>query len=290
MDRMKKISDFWSWLPAFRAVAEVEHLPSAAEHAHVSPSALSRSVRQLEDHLGVSLFHREGRLVLNEQGRELLRVVRRAMRLVDDGVGNITTEALHGTVRLASRGSFASLFCVPLSVRLRKIAPNLVLEVRSAPAERANADLLSGKLDMAIIDDPIPDEALSIERLTEVTYSVYCGPGHPLYGSASPGREEILNTAFVGPLPGQNDHWPPQIPRIVGARFEMLHHGVEACAEGAYLAILPDPVGARYRDRLRALPFEGLSSTVLYVVTREQLSERNKTSVLLEAVRAVVQA
>ena len=95
------------------------------------------------------------------------------------------------TVRLASRGSFASLYCVPLSVRLQQVAPNLVLEVHSAPAERANAELLSGKLDMAIIDDPIPNDALRIERLTEVTYSVYCGRGRQSVLPIPPRDERI---------------------------------------------------------------------------------------------------
>ena len=52
MDKVQRLHRFWSWLPAFSAVAETQHLPSAALKLHVSPSALSRTIRLLEDDLG----------------------------------------------------------------------------------------------------------------------------------------------------------------------------------------------------------------------------------------------
>jgi LysR family transcriptional activator of nhaA len=54
----------------FRAVAHAQHLTQAAQALHVSPSALSVQLRQLEDRLGHALFERRGRrLVLTEAGR-----------------------------------------------------------------------------------------------------------------------------------------------------------------------------------------------------------------------------
>jgi LysR family transcriptional activator of nhaA len=60
-------------LHAFWAVAKEGHLTRAAERLHVSPSALSTQVRQLEDTLGQSLFERQARaLKLTEAGRVAL--------------------------------------------------------------------------------------------------------------------------------------------------------------------------------------------------------------------------
>src|SRR5262245_24932867 len=36
MDRAARLTELWSWLPAFRAVAETQHLPTAAAALHVS--------------------------------------------------------------------------------------------------------------------------------------------------------------------------------------------------------------------------------------------------------------
>ena len=287
MERIRRLAAFWNWLPAFRAVAELEHLPSAAEEFRVSPSALSRSVRQLEEHLGLDLFVREGRLLLNDRGRELLRVIRRAMLIIDEGVEHVTSPELAGTVRIAARGSFASIFVVPASIALSAPHPKLVPEVISLSSANVNAELHAGRIDLAVLDDPIPDEGLRIERLTDATYGVYCGRKHPLFGVSEPAPEQILQHAFVAPLAGGNDHWPPDVERIVGARFEVLHHGLELCLAGTYLTVLPDRVANASGEALRRLPFQELRPTTVFLVYREPIGEKNKVEVVVEAMRSV---
>jgi LysR family glycine cleavage system transcriptional activator len=76
---------FWSYLPAFIAVAETEHLRKAAQTLHVSPSALSRTIAILEHRIGYSLFERAGRrLRLTSRGERLLRVLRRSTLMLDE--------------------------------------------------------------------------------------------------------------------------------------------------------------------------------------------------------------
>ena len=58
----------------FKAVAETQNMSKAAKSLFVSQSALSKSIRALEDELGGPLFLRTGKsLVLNEGGKILLR-------------------------------------------------------------------------------------------------------------------------------------------------------------------------------------------------------------------------
>src|SRR5687768_9889001 len=87
MDKFLAVAAVWDWLPAFRAVAEFNHLPTASRQLHVSPSALSRTIHLLEDRFGKPLFDRVGRQIrLNRSGEMLAAAVREAMRRVDDGL------------------------------------------------------------------------------------------------------------------------------------------------------------------------------------------------------------
>ena len=288
VERTRRLANFWSWLPAFRAVAEKEHLPSAADELFVSPSALSRSVRHLEEQLGVALFERQGRgMVLSEKGRELLNYVRKAMRLVDDGVEAVTTNGSVSSVRVATPGPFTSLSILPALRRIQDEHPKLVPTLLTMTGFDATAGLLSGAVDLALVDDPVPEPNLVVERLATVHYGVYCGPGHPLYASREPTRDQILMYPFAVPTPDDNDHFPVDVSRRINAFSSQAHLRVELCAAGSSLAMLPESV-ARHRPELRALPFEGVEE-VLYAVYRAPLDQDvlSPARILLMALRSL---
>lgn len=290
MERTRRLAQFWSWLPAFRAVAEKEHLPSAADEMHLSPSALSRSVKQLEEHLGVELFERHGRgIVLSNAGRVLLEHVRGAMRLVDDGLERVTAATKSGSIRVVAPGPFASLYVLPALTRLRALHPNLVPTLGTMSGADVNPALLAGRIDLALVDDPLADPELVVEKVLDVPYGVYCGGGHPLHSVESPSREEILRHPFAAPPGGHDDHFPPDVPRTFNAHLEQLQIGVELCATGASLAVLPEPVAAQQAG-LRKLPFEGIEDAALYAVYRRPLGTHSDAKMLLELIRAGLEA
>lgn len=72
-------------LPAFEAAARLGSFQAAAEALHLTPSAISHRIRQLEAHLGQELFERRHRaIVLTAAGRRYLAVVRDALLRLDE--------------------------------------------------------------------------------------------------------------------------------------------------------------------------------------------------------------
>lgn len=72
-------------LPAFEAAARLGSFQAAAEALHLTPSAISHRIRQLEAHLGQDLFERRHRaIVLTAAGRRYLAVVRDALLRLDE--------------------------------------------------------------------------------------------------------------------------------------------------------------------------------------------------------------
>ena len=156
MERIDRLRDCWSHLPAFRVVAETEHLPTAVKKLGITPPALSRSVKLIEESVGRPLFHRKGRRIeLNPAGHVFLHAVRTAMRQVDSALESLIQSELAGSVRVSSTGMFT-----PLAVRVLLdlveawpgLAPHLT-HMRDATVNRA---LLRGELDVALLQHPTP--------------------------------------------------------------------------------------------------------------------------------------
>ena len=80
-------------LSAFAAVAEHLSFRVAAEQLGLTPSALSHRMRQLEERVGVRLFHRTTRSVaLTDAGRRLLERVSPAIEQISGAVDDLTRE------------------------------------------------------------------------------------------------------------------------------------------------------------------------------------------------------
>jgi LysR family transcriptional regulator, glycine cleavage system transcriptional activator len=83
------------WLPslaAFEAAARHQDFTHAAEELHLTASAVSHHVRQLESRLGVALFQRHARGVsLTAEGRELADTTGSALADVDDVLRGLRT-------------------------------------------------------------------------------------------------------------------------------------------------------------------------------------------------------
>ncbi len=290
IDPLLRLSQVWTWIPAFRVVAELQHLPSAAERLHLSPSALSRSIQLLQNRLGVRLFERRGRnLRLNDQGAQLLAEVRRAMRLLDDGMSRVQRTELSGKLRVLGSGPFASLLLLPAITELRRRNPGLVPEVLPGALDAAVPQLLAGALDLAIGISATPHPELETLALLDFDYGVYCGEGHPLHRKRKVRPTDLLAYDFAGPPEGESDGWPPDVPRTVGVRLGQLRLGLELCAIGGCLALLPVPIADNYLGpgSLRQLSFPGLPKGRLFATRRRPLGDQDKVDWLLREVLRV---
>jgi DNA-binding transcriptional LysR family regulator len=292
MDRLRRINQLWNWLPAFRAVAETEHLPSASALLGVSPSALSRTIKLVEEDVGRPLFDREGRqLRLNANGRAFLRSVRDAMRRVHDGLGEISGGSLSGKLRVAITGPARLLFVPRLLELLGEQHGDLEPELLPiGPGEEVGA-LMRGAIDVAFISSAVESETTEIERLGQLRTAVFCGEGHELYERPNPTRAQILESAFVcvppGPAAHLGDGWPLEIKRKMGVRVPTLEAALELCESGRYLAVLPELVHTK-RPVLRRLAFGGLPPMPLFSSRREQLSSPAKAEACVSVMRRIV--
>ena len=282
----------------FRAVAETEHLPTAAKKLNVTASALSRSVRLLEDALGQQLFHRVGRtIVLNAAGRRLLEAMATCNRTLDATLSDLVRPGLNGEVRLASVGVLTSHYVVPAILRLATEHSELVPSIENHMTSAANERLARGALDVAFYYEALQHPDLRIESIGKSCNSVFCGIGHPFFEKTDVKEHEILQMPFVVPQLGDHqlpmDGWPVDVPRQVGFRIALLTTNLEVALSGRFLSVLPDVTAADAVEegRLRRLPFERLEPQTLYAARRSgdstELTARQVIAAVEERVSAV---
>lgn len=290
LDRLQRLSDFWNWLPAFRAVAETEHVRTAAERLDISPSALSRSVGLLEEALGHKLFDREGRgIKLNRAGHEFLMQLRSAMRLIDDGVHSLHSTSFVGALRLCAPDDLMGRLWKGLRV-LRDANPDLTIELHNCSVRSMPEQLLSGALDLAFNQRPQPADGIVIEPFMESSNAVYCGTNHELAARTFVNTELVMRHAFVAGIDGDGivvDGWPPALRRKVVASVPRLQAAVEACAFGGLLACLPVHVAEPYCERglLVRVPISELGPSMFFVARRTPVNDQDRHTAILEVLR-----
>ncbi len=293
MELLCRLAELWSWLPAFRAVAETQHLPSAAKELATSASALSRAVGLLEANLGTRLFRRVGRrLELNEAGERFLASIRDAMRLAHEAVLTVRSEQLVGTVNIASGGMMTSAYVVPALAALRRQHARLFPKVDSDTGTVVPR-LLKGTLDVAFLSEPVQHSNLTTRHLGAASAGVYCGRGHPLHSRRRVGMDEVLEHEFVAPpaaADGQiHDGWPPHLQRRAAMCVDQMRIGCEVCARGDLLAVLPDAVAAGWGSALRRLSVPAIPDTQLFAVLRPHLGFRSRADAVAEAVEREIE-
>ncbi len=194
-------------LRTLAAIAEHGTLARAAEHLHVSQSALSHQVRELEGRLGVELLARQGRRLrftaagerLLQLGERVLPEIRRAeadLRRIRDG----QTGRLH--MALECHSCFDWL--LPTLERYRPAWPDVELDVSLAFHFEPLPALVRGDLDLVITSDPEPLPGVRYTPLFRFEGVLILPPRHPL--AARPHIEPAdlaTETLITYPVPPQ---------------------------------------------------------------------------------------
>lgn len=137
-------------LSLFLAVAEEQSFTRAAARLGISQSALSHSMRRLEERLGLRLLNRTTRSVApTEAGERLLETLRPALDEIDTKLSNLTQlrEKPAGTVRISTPMHAAKAVLWPVIDRLAKEYPDLQVELN---IDAGFTDIVSGRFDAGV--------------------------------------------------------------------------------------------------------------------------------------------
>lgn len=121
-------------LKHFLAIAELGSVQAAARHLNISQPALSKSLRELELHLGSALFERSSRGVTLTQAGQAFRARGREIELQWEGALfdlTATRDGARGTLRIGVGPTYEAAFMAQVLARLSREFPNLLISVRT---------------------------------------------------------------------------------------------------------------------------------------------------------------
>lgn len=177
-------------LAAFVAVAEAGTISGAAEKLHVSPSALSAAVTELERSLQTQLLRRRKSkgVSLTPTGELILPrarfVLHQASELEADALGE--ERGITGVVRLGSYPSLSPTVLPVLITEFTELHPDARLEVQENTQDQLTRGLESGELDVAIMYDLELDPTWKSAILAELPPRVVLPENHRLADSKGP--------------------------------------------------------------------------------------------------------
>ena len=166
----------------FVTVAELGQVSRAAEQLHVTQSAVTLSIRDLEDSLGYSLFKREAHgMVLTDDGRQFLPHAYTIEGAVDAAHNMPRAAEISGTLTLAATSTVIGYFLPEHVHRLRSLHPRLTITMRELERTRIEAGLLAREFDLAVmVTSNVDNPDVRTQTLVESRRRLWVAPGHPL--------------------------------------------------------------------------------------------------------------
>jgi DNA-binding transcriptional LysR family regulator len=168
---------------AFVALAKTGNFTLAAQYMHVTQSALSGLIKELEQTLGVRVVDRNTRrIALTETGNELYPLFSQMIDDLDRALANIADQAQlrKGIVRVAVPQLMACTLLPQVIAAWRARYPDIGISLSDSPVEAVTTRVLSGETDFGIGPERDGAPQLEARELMEMPFEAVVPPDHPL--------------------------------------------------------------------------------------------------------------
>jgi LysR family transcriptional regulator, regulator for metE and metH len=170
-------------LQLIAAIVDEGNLTRAGQRLHLTQSALSHQLLQLEERLGTTVFHRiQKRLALNDAGQRLLETAREVLGRLAQAEDDLRLfrDDRRGTIRLTTECYTVYHWLPSVMQRFAKQYPDVEIKI-DVDATKAPFDaLLAGVVDVAFVTSDTTPRGIETEPLFDDEMKVIVAPKHPL--------------------------------------------------------------------------------------------------------------
>ncbi len=241
-------------------IGDASSLTRGAEKSHLSLPAASNRVKNLEDHFGTRLFHRNSQgVTLTPSGEAFLRHARLVLRQIDHLRGDIHEYArgIKGQVRMLANTTAMTEFMPAVLSRFLASHPDVTVELRERLSYLVIKAVSEGSADIGIVAGKPASSELEYIPYREDRLVLVAPVDHPLSELTEVAFSDTLAYEYVGLSEWSAIHafliqaadklgYPFRFRVEVGS-FEAVCRMIEA---GVGIGIVPELVAKRYAQRL----------------------------------------
>lgn len=294
--RKNKMKNALQHMRAFITVAQRGNFARAAHDLHLSPSALTVQIRQLEGWLGVALLERSPRHVaLTAAGREALPAMEKL--LLD--LGNIVSASQglaavrRGVVTVAALPSLCAGALPERLAAFKRDYPGIEVRLRDLVAERIIERVRDGDVDFGLGVHAKLGHGLDFTPLLRDRLCVFVPEDHPL-ASGSLTLAALDDQPMI--LTGRDSSVRVQIEQVFRERGLTLRPAMEAnymstvlalVRNGLGIALLPESADDGQRRLVRRRLDEPGLERELGIITRSEISLAPEARRLVECLQGI---
>lgn len=186
----------------FYYVASTLSFSEASRQLYISQSAVSQSIKTLENKLGTSLFIRSTKRVqLTPEGETLLRHIEPAMNLIQRGETQLleANNIGSGQIRIGASDTICRYFLVPYLNRFHKEHPNVHIKIINQTSIQCVDLLTQGKVDLIVTNSPNSNLHYG-QNVSEIHTFQDCFVANPVYYSELKDRAVSLKELLSYPI------------------------------------------------------------------------------------------
>jgi DNA-binding transcriptional LysR family regulator len=188
-----------SQLEVFLAVARERRFSRAADKLFRTQSAVSQTIRKLEDELGEALFDRSSREgILTDAGKVLYEYAEKLINLRTEASESLSElrELQKGKLVIAAN-EFTVLYLLPVLAEFRRVHPMIKITVERALGSHIPDDVLSYNVEFGVLSYEPQEASLNsiVIFLDELVFIV--PPKHPLASAAQVSIRQLGAESFV---------------------------------------------------------------------------------------------
>lgn len=180
----------------FLNTVDLGHLTRVAEKLGVSQSAVSMSIKELENILGKPLFNRiNKKLILNEVGRAFYQSVEPLFKRMEDIERDFKNTDSRGLMRIGASTTVVDNLMPAIICEYTTNTPEVKLELREGRSKELVELIKKGEIDIAFTESPTNDSDVVAEAIREDEMVVVTAD--PEYAKGKYSIEDILDKKWI---------------------------------------------------------------------------------------------